>query len=346
MKIGVIVESFRRPFREGVEVAASIGAAGIQAYATFGSYLDVEKSSDEHLKEALDIVKSNGLVFSAICGDFGTGFADAENNHIYVERSKRVLDLAKKLECDVVTTHIGTVPAEECEKKEVMRKACRELALYADSIGSAFAVETGPETAKILCGFLDSLGANGVRVNFDPANLVMVAGDRPETAVHELGKYIVHTHAKDGIKLDGSLDKDIKITIGDVAKGHDELLAMGQAFIELPLGQGGVNVSGGQKQRLCIARALLKKPKIIILDDSTSAVDTATDSSIRAAFREKLSDTTTIIIAQRISSVQDADRIIVMDGGKITDIGTHDELMKTSTIYREVYDSQQKGAEE
>ena len=122
-----------------------------------------------------------------------------------------------------------------------MRKACRELALYADSIGSAFAVETGPETAKILCGFLDSLGANGVRVNFDPANLVMVAGDRPETAVHELGKYIVHTHAKDGIKLDGSLDKDIKITIGDVAKGHDELLAMGQAFIELPLGQGGVN---------------------------------------------------------------------------------------------------------
>ena len=112
------------------------------------------------------------------------------------------------------------------------------------------------------------------------------------------------------------------------------------------LGQGGVNVSGGQKQRLCIARALLKKPKIIILDDSTSAVDTATDSSIRAAFREKLSDTTTIIIAQRISSVQDADRIIVMDGGKITDIGTHDELMKTSTIYREVYDSQQKGAEE
>ena len=226
MKIGVIVESFRRPFREGVEVAASIGAAGIQAYATFGSYLDVEKSSDEHLKEALDIVKSNGLVFSAICGDFGTGFADAENNHIYVERSKRVLDLAKKLECDVVTTHIGTVPAEECEKKEVMRKACRELALYADSIGS---------------GFLDSLGANGVRVNFDPANLVMVAGDRPETAVHELGKYIVHTHAKDGIKLDGSLDKDIKVTIGDVAKGHDELLAMGQAFIELPLGQGGVN---------------------------------------------------------------------------------------------------------
>lgn len=112
------------------------------------------------------------------------------------------------------------------------------------------------------------------------------------------------------------------------------------------MGQGGVNVSGGQKQRLCIARALLKKPKIIILDDSTSAVDTATDSNIRKAFREKLSDTTTFIIAQRISSVKDADRIIVMDNGKINGIGTHDELLKNNSIYREVYESQQKGAEE
>lgn len=112
------------------------------------------------------------------------------------------------------------------------------------------------------------------------------------------------------------------------------------------MGQGGVNVSGGQKQRLCIARALLKKPKIIILDDSTSAVDTATDSNIRKAFREKLSDTTTFIIAQRISSVQDADRIIVMDNGKINGIGTHEELLKNNEIYREVYESQQKGAEE
>ena len=129
------------------------------------------------------------------------------------------------------------------------------------------------------------------------------------------------------------------------ACAHDFIMDFPDGY-DTDLGQGGVNVSGGPKQRLCIARALLKKPKIIILDDSTSAVDTATDSSIRAAFREKLSDTTTIIIAQRISSVQDADRIIVMDGGKITDIGTHDELMKTSTIYREVYDSQQKGAEE
>lgn len=129
------------------------------------------------------------------------------------------------------------------------------------------------------------------------------------------------------------------------ACAHDFIMSFPDGY-DTDLGQGGVNVSGGQKQRLCIARALLKKPKIIILDDSTSAVDTAMDSSIRKAFREKLADTTTIIIAQRISSVMDADRIIVMDGGRITDIGTHDELMQKSEIYREVYDSQQKGADE
>ena len=109
-------------------------------------------------------------------------------------------------------------------------------------------------------------------------------------------------------------------------------------FIE----QGGANVSGGQKQRLCIARALLKKPKILILDDSTSAVDTKTDALIRKAFREEIPGTTKIIIAQRISSVQDADKIIVMDNGKIDGMGTHDELLVSNEIYREAYEIQCK----
>lgn len=126
------------------------------------------------------------------------------------------------------------------------------------------------------------------------------------------------------------------------AQAHDFIMEFPNGY-DTELGQGGLNVSGGQKQRLCIARALLKKPKIVILDDSTSAVDTATDSKIRASFRKELSDTTTIIIAQRISSVSDADRIVVLEEGKISAVGTHDELLKSSEIYREVYESQQKG---
>ncbi len=233
-----MVESFRLGFKNGVEKAASLGIEGIQAYAT-GGELGVDDITDAKLKEALDIVKSNGLVFSAICGDFGHGFMNPEQNKIYVEKSKRVLDLAKKLECNIVTTHIGTVPAEENETKEIMRKACRELAEYADSVGSAFAVETGPEPGKVLGEFLDSLGAGGVRVNFDPANLVMCVDDRPENALKYLGKYVVHTHAKDGIMLKKKIEE--KINIGEEAKEHQALADMGMKYLELPLGEGDVN---------------------------------------------------------------------------------------------------------
>lgn len=238
MKIGAMVESFRLGFKNGVEKAASLGIEGIQAYAT-GGELGVDDITDAKLKEALDIVKSNGLVFSAICGDFGHGFMNPEQNKIYVEKSKRVLDLAKKLECNIVTTHIGTVPAEENETKEIMRKACRELAEYADSVGSAFAVETGPEPGKVLGEFLDSLGAGGVRVNFDPANLVMCVDDRPENALKYLGKYVVHTHAKDGTMLKKKIEE--KINIGEEAKEHQALADMGMKYLELPLGEGDVN---------------------------------------------------------------------------------------------------------
>lgn len=126
----------------------------------------------------------------------------------------------------------------------------------------------------------------------------------------------------------------------------DEFIKSFPDGYDTDLGQGGVNVSGGQKQRLCIARALLKKPKIMILDDSTSAVDTATDAKIRKGLREHASEMTTIIIAQRISSVEDCDKIVVLDDGKINAIGTHDELLKSCTIYQEVYHSQQKATAE
>lgn len=123
----------------------------------------------------------------------------------------------------------------------------------------------------------------------------------------------------------------------------DEFLERMPDGLDTDLGQGGVNVSGGQKQRLCIARAILKKPKVLILDDSTSAVDTATDAKIRQAFRQDLPGTTKLIVAQRVTSVMDADLILVMDDGAVAAQGTHEELMKTCEIYREVYESQQEG---
>ena len=128
------------------------------------------------------------------------------------------------------------------------------------------------------------------------------------------------------------------------AQAHDFITSFPDGY-DTELTQGGTNVSGGQKQRLCIARALLKNPKVMILDDSTSAVDTATEAAIRGALRDRYRDITTIIIAQRITSVMDADKIIVLDEGRVNGFGTHEELMKTNEIYREVYESQQKGAE-
>ncbi len=129
------------------------------------------------------------------------------------------------------------------------------------------------------------------------------------------------------------------------AQAYDFIMSFPEGF-DTYLEQGGVNVSGGQKQRLCIARAMVRKPAVLILDDSTSAVDSATEGRIRESFRENLKGTTVIIIAQRISSVQYADKIVVLDEGTVADVGTHDELMKNSRIYREIYESQQEGGGE
>lgn len=231
--IGVMLESFRTDTKEALRQAAQIGASGLQMYATTGEHAP-ENMSAAARRELLDMVKSHGLVFSAICGDFGHGFGDPAKNPELVERSKRVMELARDLETNIVTTHIGVVPTDSSHPRyAVMQEACGELARYADSMGAHFAIETGPETAAVLKEFLDSLHSRGVAVNLDPANLVMVTGDDPVQAVHTLRDYIVHTHAKDGRKL---LQKDPEM----VYRIIPDTMPDKQAYIELPLGEGDV----------------------------------------------------------------------------------------------------------
>ncbi|MBC8544000.1 sugar phosphate isomerase/epimerase family protein [Bianquea renquensis] len=232
--IGVMLDSFRTDVPTALGKAAKVGASGIQVYSTYGE-LSPEKLVGSKRGEFLDMVKSHGLKISALCGDFGHGFGDPDKNPDLIEKSKRVLDLAKELETDVVTTHIGVVPTDSCHPRyQIMQDACGKLAEYADQMDAHFAIETGPETAATLKGFLDGLHSTGVAVNLDPANLVMVTGDDPVAAVYTLKDYIVHTHAKDGRRL---LVRDPEIIYGII---EDEIQA-GRAFIELPLGEGDVD---------------------------------------------------------------------------------------------------------
>lgn len=235
-KIGIMTDSLRIDTKSAIKTAASLGADGFQMYATNGEN-SPENLTKEKRRELLDFTKSNDLVFSAICGDLGQGFGNPEKNPALIEKSKRILELAKDLECDIVTTHIGVVPADPShDRYKIMQEACFTLSRFADDMGSHFAVETGPEPAKILKEFLDSLSSHGVAVNFDPANLVMVHGEDPVEAVHTLGDYIVHTHAKDGIKL-----SDCNPEILYAVIEHETLAQEAPSFEEVPLGEGKVN---------------------------------------------------------------------------------------------------------
>ena len=235
MSIGVMLESFLKPDAEAMAIAHSIGAQGLQVYATPARAEKHNIVTDAGKKEFLKLVKDNGLVISALCGDMGHGFTHPELNDDLIEKSKRILDTALELETNIVTTHIGVVPEDDtCDTYKILQDACGQLAAYADKMNAHFAIETGPEPSARLKKFLDSLHSTGVAVNLDPANLVMCVGDDPVQAVYNLKDYIVHTHAKDGIMLTETKAEDI---YGNRA-GQEVVVNVG--YKELPLGQGGV----------------------------------------------------------------------------------------------------------
>ncbi|WP_144554870.1 sugar phosphate isomerase/epimerase [Bacillus sp. X1(2014)] len=245
-KIGVIVDSLRLPLREGLKAAKDMGADGVQIYAVEGE-MAPENLSSASRNELKRYIESLGLKISALCGDLGGhGFQDRQQNRAKIEKSKRILDLAVELGASVVTTHVGIIPEEKDSPiYEAMQMSCEELGAYAKSMNSYFAIETGPETASRLKSFLDSLTTNGVSVNFDPANMVMVTGDDPVEGVKLLRDYIVHTHVKDGIRLKPVDPRDVYGSFG-YGSGTDhekisKMVASGEYFRELPLGKGSVD---------------------------------------------------------------------------------------------------------
>ena len=216
MKIGVMPESFRIPFKEAVIKARDMGAKGLQPYVTHGDLAPENLTADDR-QAVLKFVRDNGLVFSALCADFGLNFAAYGENEEGIKRTMAMMDLAVDLGTSVITTHIGHVPEDEnSQQYKNVCKTIETLGKYGDSIGVCFATETGPERAVKLRGILEKTDTKSAKVNLDPANFVMLCGQDPVEAVHVLKDYIVHTHAKDGIKT------------GDTT------------YQELPLGTGGV----------------------------------------------------------------------------------------------------------
>ncbi|KZE36345.1 xylose isomerase [Bhargavaea cecembensis] len=245
-KIGIITDNLRLPVREALVKAKELGADGVQMYAVSGE-LDPAEMSPGKRRELKAFIDDLGLEVSALCGDLGGhGFQDPEANPAKIEKSKRIIELAKDLGTDIVTTHIGIVPGDETGRMyAVMQEACGELASYAKGWDGYFAIETGPETCDRLKKFLDCLPGDGVSVNFDPANLVMVTGDDPVQGVHVLNEYIVHTHVKDGIRLRPADPRDVYGMHGYSRGGsHGEIAEMverGDYFREVPPGEGSVD---------------------------------------------------------------------------------------------------------
>lgn len=237
-KIGILIDCFRLPFEDALKRAAEMEVDGIQMYVTFHqmSLFNPDACSGRVLKKKID---NHALEIAALCGDLGGhGFEIKEENRSKIAETKKIIDFAHELETAVVTTHIGVIPGDKNEKYYAMQEVLQNICRHAEKMGVFLAVETGPEKSLRLKSFIEEAGQKNLKVNLDPANLVMVQGENPAQAVINLKDYIVHTHAKDG-RMVGKCDP-VQI-YNAFAEGNPGNINFDDYFVELPLGEGNVN---------------------------------------------------------------------------------------------------------
>lgn len=237
-KTGILLDSLRIPLEESLKIASDTGVDGIQIYAVSHhmASLELDYKTAKNLRKK---VESYNLEISALCGDLGGhGFELKNENPEKIRKTRDIIDFASELEVRVITTHIGIISETDTVKNSIMQEALQEICRYAEKAGVYIAIETGSEKSELLKKFIIETGEASLKVNFDPANLVMVQGENPACAVNNLKDYIVYTHAKDGIMLRKS---DPVLIYNAFAEGNPDKIDIDDYFLELPLGKGNVN---------------------------------------------------------------------------------------------------------
>lgn len=241
MKIGTLVESLKLPIEKGLEKAADLGLDGVQLHVAAGER-PLFEMTDGEIAFLREKCRGLNLEISAICGDLGGyGFERAVDNVVRIPQMRRVVDVTEAFGCRIITTHIGVIPSDRNDPQyAVMRAALAEVGAYAQSRGVCLAIETGPEPSRVLRQFIEDTESDAVKVNLDPANMVMVLNEDPVEAVAILGPFIIHTHAKDGVHLRRCDPQKVYHAFAE--GGFEKLLEeTGQLFEETPLGQGQVD---------------------------------------------------------------------------------------------------------
>jgi len=237
-KTGILMDSLRMPFDEALKFCSESGCDGVQFYAVphHMSSFSLDLNTAVFLKQK---VASYGLEIPALCGDLGGfGFEKAEDNPEKIRKTKEVVDFAEKLGTRIITSHIGVISSENSIRNTNMKEALQEICAYAEPRGISIAVETGPEKSSVLRSFIEETGSSALKINFDPANLAMVQGEKPSEAVRILSDLIIHTHVKDGIRLGPCRPLEVYHSFAD---GNTAKLDIESFFTEEPLGCGQVD---------------------------------------------------------------------------------------------------------